>query len=104
MSRRLASILLLCLALLLGACHGVKSLVPPNMRPTTDAGKMLDLAKQQLQQATPCCGSYADFSYQTMLPWRPTKFELCSGSLLANLINVRSYFLVFRLPQDAKLP
>ena len=104
MPHRLAYLLLLSLALLLGACHSVKSLVPPNMRATPDPAKTLEQSKKQLQDATPCCGSFADFSYQTMLPWRPTKFELGSGSPVANLNNVRSYFLAFRLPQDAKLP
>ncbi len=107
MTRRFITVMLLaCLGLLLGACHhvSVDSLVPPNLRPTEDPGKALDQAKKQLQAATPCCGSFADFSYETTLPWHPAKFELGSGSPVASLDNVHSYFLAFRLPQDAKLP
>lgn len=97
-------ILVLAFTLLLGACHSVKGLVPPNLRPPTDTGNALEQARQKLQQATPCCGSFADFSYHTPLPWRPKKFELGSGSSVANLNGVRSYFLAFRLPADVKLP
>lgn len=96
--------LILALTLLLGACHSVKVLVPPNFRAPTETGNPLDLARQQLQQATPCCGSFADFSYSTLLPWRPKKFELGGGSQVVNLNGVRSYFLAFRLPPDVKLP
>jgi hypothetical protein len=96
--------LLLALTLLLCACHGVKVLVPPNLRAPTDTGDALQQAKQLLQQATPCCGSFADFSYQTPLPWRPKKFKLGPGSMVASLNGVRSYFLAFHLPADVKLP
>lgn len=96
--------LLIALALLLGACHSVKVLVPPNLRAPAATGNALEQARQRLQQATPCCSSFADFSYQTPLPWRPQEFELGRGSLVANLNGVRSYFLAFRLPSDAKLP
>ena len=96
--------LLVTLTLLLGACHSVKVLVPPNLRAPTDTGNALDQAKQRLQQATPCCGSFADFSYQAPLPWSPKKFELGSGSMVASLNGVRSYFLAFHLPTDVKLP
>lgn len=96
--------LLIALALLLGACHSVKVLVPPNLRAPADTGNALAQAKQRLQQATPCCSSFADFSYQAPLPWRPKEFELGNGSMVANLNGVRSYFLAFRLPDDAKLP
>lgn len=96
--------LLVAFTLLLGACHSVKVLVPPNLRAPTDTGNALEQAKQRLEKATPCCGSFADFSYQTPLPWRPKKFELGPGSMVANLNGVRSYFLAFHLPTDAKLP
>lgn len=96
--------LLVTFTLLLGACHSVKVLVPPNLRAPTDTGNALEQAKQRLEKATPCCGSFADFSYQTPLPWRPKKFELGAGSMVANLNGVRSYFLAFHLPTDAKLP
>ncbi|PWK87631.1 MalM family protein [Fulvimonas soli] len=92
------------LALLLGACHSVKVLVPPNLRPPTDTGNALEQAKQRLQQATPCCGSFADFSYQTQLPWHPKKFELGSDGQVASLNGVRSYFLAFSLPPDVRRP
>jgi hypothetical protein len=105
MLRRLPLTLpLVALTLLLGACHSVKVLVPPNLRAPTDTGNALAQAKLQLQQATPCCGSFADFSYLTPLPWRPKKFELGPGSMVASLNGVRSYFLAFRLPTDVKLP
>ena len=93
MLRRLPITLLCCLTALLGACHSVKQLVPPNFRPAQDSALTLAQAKQKLQQATPCCGSFADFSYQTPLPWRPQKFELGSSSPVASLNGVRSYFL-----------
>jgi hypothetical protein len=96
--------LLVTFTLLLGACHSVKVLVPPNLRAPADTGNALEQAKQRLEKATPCCGSFADFSYQTPLPWRPKKFELGPGSMVANLNGVRSYFLAFHLPTDAKLP
>ena len=83
----------------------MQKLLPPNLRPpsaeTTDA---LALARQQLQQATPCCSSFADFSYRTPLPWRPQKFTLGPGSTAANLNGTHSYFLAFSLPAHVKLP
>lgn len=102
--RLFVPLLALAMTVLLGACHSVKVLVPPNLRAPTDVGNARAAAQQQLQQATPCCGSFADFSYQTLLPWRPKKFELGPGSMVANLNGVRSYFLAFRLPTDIKLP
>ena len=102
--RLFAATTVLAFTLLLGACHAAKILVPPNFRAPENPGNALALAKQQLQQATPCCSSFADFSYQKRLPWRPEKFELGSGSMVANLNGVRSYFLAFNLPTDVKLP
>lgn len=98
--------LLLALAagLLLAGCHSVKTLLPPNFRPPAETGDSRDHARQQLLQATPCCSSFADFSYQHLLPWQPQKFMLGSGSMVANLNGTHSYFLAFRLPEDAKLP
>lgn len=90
--------------LALGACHQVKKLVPPNFRPPEDNSTALEQAKATLQQATPCCSSYADFSFQTLLPWEPKRFELGPGSLVASINGDRSYFLSFRLPPDSKLP
>ena len=105
MLRRLPlTLLLVALTLLLGACHSVKVLVPPNLRAPTDTGNALAQAKLQLQQATPCCSSFADFSYRSLLPWQPQKFTLGSGSMVANLNGTKSYFLAFRLPTDVKLP
>jgi len=104
-SRRLfLAPLLAVLVLALGACHQVKKLVPPNFRPPEDSSTALDQAKATLQQATPCCSSYADFSYQNLLPWEPKRFELGPGSLVASINGERSYFLSFRLPPDSKLP
>ncbi|MHB1058943.1 MAG: MalM family protein [Rhodanobacter sp.] len=95
----------LVLSLLLGACHSVKSLLPPNLRPPSEnTGDALKLAQLQLLQASPCCSSFADFSYRSMLPWQPQKFVLGSGSMVANLNGTHSYFLAFRLPADVKLP
>ncbi|MEO6926354.1 MAG: MalM family protein [Rhodanobacter sp.] len=116
MSRRfLAITLVLLAAVLLAGCHSVKklvpaaliptTLVPPNLRPpSATASDPLKLAKQQLQQATPCCSSFADFSYRAMLPWQPQKFTLGSASMVANLGGTKSYFLAFRLPTEVKLP
>ena len=90
---------------LLGGCQTAKVLIPPNLRPPAeDDGAALKLAEQRLQQATPCCSSFADFSYQTMLPWQPQKFTLGSASMVANLDGTHSYFLAFRLPTHVKLP
>jgi hypothetical protein len=95
----------LVLSLLLGACHSVKSLLPPNLRPPSEnTGDALKLAQLQLMQASPCCSSFADFSYRNMLPWQPQKFVLGSGSMVANLNGTHSYFLAFRLPIGVKLP
>ncbi|HEY8681633.1 MAG TPA: MalM family protein [Rhodanobacter sp.] len=95
----------LAFAVLLSGCHSAKVLIPPNLRPPAeDNGAALKQARQALQQATPCCSSFADFSYQNMLPWQPQKFTVGSGSMVANLDGAHSYFLAFRLPSHAKLP
>jgi hypothetical protein len=95
----------LALAVVLTGCHNAKILLPPNLRaPSEDSGNAMKLARQQLLQATPCCSSFADFSYQTRLPWQPAKFTLGNGSMVANLNGTHSYFLAFRLPTDGKLP
>ena len=92
-------------AIFLSGCHAAKVLIPPNLRPPAeDAGKALKLAQSHLQQATPCCSSFADFSYRNLLPWRPQKFTLGPGSMVANLNGSKSYFLAFRLPTEVKLP
>jgi len=82
----------------------MKSLVPPNLRAPENANSSLDQAKKALQQATPCCSTFADFSYQDALPWKPKKFELGPGSMVANLNGDRSYFLSFALPRDSQIP
>lgn len=106
-------ILALCLALaagtLLAGCHTVKelvpaSLVPPNLRPPENSDDQLKLAQQRLLEATPCCTSFADFSYQNLLPWQPQSFALGPGSSVANINGTQSYYLAFRLPVGAKLP
>lgn len=104
MRPRLPAIATLALTLLLGACQSAKVLVPPNLRPTEDPAKTLEQARQNLQQATPCCTSFADFSYANLLPWRPKAFTLGQGGPVVNLNGTHSYFLAFRLPTDVKLP
>ncbi len=95
----------LAITVLLGGCHTAKALLPPNLRPPSEnTGDALKLAQSQLMQATPCCSSFADFSYRNMLPWQPQKFVLGSSSMVANLNGTQSYFLAFRLPADVKLP
>jgi len=94
---------LLFSAALAGGCT-MKSLVPPNLRAPENANSSLDQAKKALQQATPCCSTFADFSYQDALPWKPKKFELGPGSMVANLNGDRSYFLSFALPRDSQIP
>lgn len=96
-------------SLALAGCHTVKSvmpstLVPPNLRSSENNGDTLKQAQQRLDDATPCCTNYADFSYQNLLPWQPQKFVLGPGSSVANLAGTHSYFLAFRLPEGAKLP
>lgn len=98
------ALLLIALCVLLAACHDAKVFVPPNFRPPSDTGDALKAAKERLKDATPCCTSFADFSYRNLLPWRPKKFELGHNSPVANLNGVRSYFLAFKLPTDVKLP
>jgi maltose operon protein len=106
MSDRLpATLCALILTAALGGCHTAKVLIPPNLRaPAQDNASALKLAQQRLQQATPCCSSFADFSYQATLPWQPKKFTFGSGSTVANLDGTHTYFLAFRLPANARLP
>jgi hypothetical protein len=92
------------LCLVLGACHDAKVFIPPNLRPPSDTGDALAKAKQHLQDATPCCTSFADFSYRSLLPWQPKRFVLGPNSPVANLNGVRSHFLAFKLPPDLKMP
>lgn len=104
---RLKLVLLFASILVLAACHSVKlpklplptDLLPQSqpIRPLADARKILD-------NATPCCTTFADFSYQARLPWRPQRFELGPGSPVVAINGSRSYFLSFALPQDVKLP
>lgn len=100
-----AAIPALVFSVLLGGCHAAKSLLPPNLRPPSEnTGDALKLAQERLLQASPCCSSFADFSYRSTLPWEPQKFVLGSGSMVANLNGTQSYFLAFRLPTGVKLP
>ncbi len=96
---------------LLAGCHTmqklvppVKDMVPPNLRPPENSDDPLKQAQQRLLDATPCCTSFADFSYQDLLPWQPQPFTLGSGSSVANIAGTHSYFLAFRLPAGLKLP
>ena len=103
--RSVAIIATFAAAIGLSGCHAAKALLPPNLRPPSeDAGDSLKLAELHLQQATPCCSSFADFSYRSLLPWQPQKFTLGSGSMVANLNGTKSYFLAFHLPTEVKLP
>ncbi|MEW9573067.1 MalM family protein [Rhodanobacter sp. Si-c] len=104
-----ALFLALAAGVLLAGCHTVKdlvptSLVPPNLRAPENSNDPLKQAQQRLLDATPCCTSFADFSYQSLLPWQPQPFTLGSGSSVANINGTHSYFLAFRLPEAAKLP
>ncbi len=100
-----ALIAALSAAVVLTGCHTAKALIPPNLRPSSQpADEPLKLAKTQLQQASPCCSSFADFSYRSLLPWQPQKFILGSGSMVANLDGTHSYFLAFQLPTELKVP
>ncbi|MBD8880305.1 hypothetical protein IHE49_07415 [Rhodanobacter sp. 7MK24] len=96
--------LILAAGTLLAGCHTVKTLVPPNLRPPDTSNAPLKLAQKQLLDASPCCTSFADFSYQDMLPWQPQAYTLGSGSSVADINGTHSYFLAFRLPEGAKLP
>ncbi|WP_430388585.1 MalM family protein [Dyella sp. 20L07] len=102
--RPIVAIALVAATMLAGGCHSVKQLVPPNLRPPEDASNSLDQAKKSLQQATPCCSTFADFSFQNSLPWQPRKFTLGPGSMVANLNGERSYFLSFALPRETSYP
>lgn len=94
------------MTVLLGACQSVKLPLPlpTKLLPSGPPPKTLADAKKALEQATPCCTSFADFSYQNQLPWRPQQFVLGNGSQVAAINGVRSYFLSFSLPADAKMP
>ena len=82
-----------------------KVLVPPNLRPAdTAAADPLKAAQQHLADASPCCSNFADFSYQNLLPWQPQKFMLGQGSSVASINGTHTYFLAFKLPENAKLP
>lgn len=99
---RIAAVSALLLAL--AGCHTAKVLIPPNLRPAEDTTATRDQAVKQLQAAIPCCSNFADFSYQTTLPWQPQRFTLGGGGMVANLDGTHSYFLAFQLPTAAKLP
>lgn len=97
----LRTVVLAAALVLLGAC---RSIVPPNFRPPENPSGGVMAARKALDDATSCCNSYADLSYQDMLPWQPQRFELNKDSPVAVLDGDRSYFLAFRLPQGAQLP
>ena len=105
MKRRFPSLpLVLATGVLLAGCHTVKNLVPPNLRPPENTEDPLKQARQRLLEATPCCTSFADFSYQNLLPWQPQPYTLGSGSSVANINGTHSHFLAFRLPEGVRLP
>ena len=93
--------------LLLAACSHVAKLplpLPTHLLPASTPTRTLADAKKDIAQATPCCTSFADFSYQKQLPWRPQRFELGAGSPVAAINGARSYFLAFALPPETKMP
>lgn len=102
--RLIAATALVFVAVFIGGCHSVKTLVPPNLRAPEDTSGGLNQAKTKLQQATPCCSTFADFSFQNTLPWQPKKFVLGPGSMVANLNGDHSYFLSFSLPRETNFP
>jgi maltose operon protein len=105
MKRRFPTLpLILAAGMLLAGCHTVKVLVPPNLRPPENTDDPIKQAQQRLLDASPCCTSFADFSYQDLLPWQPQPYTLGSGSSVANINGTHSYFIAFRLPDGAKLP
>jgi hypothetical protein len=85
----------------LAGCHAI---IPPNLRPPDKTVDPLAAARAQLEAAKPCCGTFADFSFQDTLPWQPRRFALDGNSPVANLNGDRSYFLAFRLPTAAAVP
>lgn len=97
-------LLTLAATLLLGACHSVKLPSLPNILPEGPPTKSLADARKELDQATPCCTSFADFSFQNQLPWTPQQYVLGNGSQVAAINGTHSYFISFKLPADAKLP
>jgi hypothetical protein len=104
---RLKLVLLLASILVLAACHSVKLPklpLPTDLLPQSQPIRPLADARKTLTDATPCCTTFADFSYQARLPWRPQRFELGPSSPVATVNGSRSYFLSFALPQDVKLP
>lgn len=102
--RRVRAASVCAMLVALAGCHTAKVLIPPNLRPAQDTTVTRDQANRRLQSATPCCSSFADFSFRDMLPWQPQRFTLGSGGMVANLDGAHSYFLAFRLPTAAKLP
>jgi maltose operon protein len=101
---RFRPILIFVVMLLIGGCHSVKLPSLPTILPQSPPPKTLPDARKELAQATPCCTSFADFSFQNQLPWRPQQFALGNGTLVAAINGTHSYFLSFKLPADAKLP
>jgi hypothetical protein len=100
-------VLVLASILVLAACHSVKLPklpLPTDLLPQAQPIRPLPEARKALQEATPCCTTFADFSYQSRLPWRPQRFQLGPGSPVVTINGSRSYFLSFALPQDVKLP
>lgn len=104
---RFRLVITLLSVLLLAACHSVKLPKlpsPTDLLPQGQPIRPLPDARKALGDATPCCTTFADFSYQTLLPWRPQRFELGPGSQVVAINGSRSYFLSFTLPPDVKLP
>ena len=104
MYKRLSvAFLILAACLMESGCHGSKILLS-KFYSNQSTEISLAQARQALQDATPCCQSFADFSYEQFLPLRPQPFRLGIGSQVASLAGTRSYFLTFKLRSDVKLP
>ncbi|HET7358750.1 MAG TPA: hypothetical protein VFJ04_01260 [Rhodanobacteraceae bacterium] len=89
---------LLALALLLGACSSAPR------KDTASHADPLAAARKALATATPCCNHFSDFDFAQTLPSRPKRFTVGPGLPMADFNGSRSWFLAFRLPDDAKLP
>jgi hypothetical protein len=89
---------LLALTLSLGACGGAL-----HKGAVRDADA-LTAARDALAKATPCCNHFSDFDFAQTLPARPKRFTIGPELPMADFNGNRSWFLAFRLPDDATLP
>ena len=97
--RLFKAIFVAAISIMPGACRHIDQLLPVDVRPMQTQKLTLQQEQQALRNATPCCTSFADFSYQRLLPSHPKRFKLVAGNPVANLDGAPSYFLDFKLPQ-----